>query len=269
MKANVAVVNSERRLVKQMRNALFGLLHPGTKVFCVYCGKTFGKFLHEGVKAEVFKKYRVAGGGYKLNVQCPHCGSVDRSRLLYLFFELRTEIYKKKTMLLHISPNREIARAIGSNPSVEQICGSIEPESYPEFNTVYMDVQKIGGPDNLYDVVVCCHVIEHVENDKAAFSEIYRVLKPNGFAVLQVPLALNLEKTLEDKNDRTAKQRKVAYGQVDHVRLYGLDYLDRIRAAGFRVVLDNPFINAWLPKEELERHRLDPIEDVIVAHKDA
>lgn len=268
MESSTTIVNSERRLIKQLRNMLFGLFHPGTDAFCVFCGKSFGKFLHEGVKAEVFKKYRVAGGGYKLNVQCPYCGSVDRSRLLYLFFQLRTDIYKKKTLLLHISPNREIARAIGSNPSVEQVCGSIEPESFPEFKAAYVDVQKLGGPDNLYDVVVCCHVIEHVENDQMAFSEIYRVLKPKGFAVLQVPLALNLEKTLEDRNDITPKQRKVAYGQVDHVRLYGLDYLDRIRNTGFRVVLDNPFANAWLPKKELERHRLDPIEDVIVAYKD-
>lgn len=267
MKASVPVINSERRLIKKIRNALFGLLHPGHKAYCVYCDKTFGKFLHEGVKAEVFKKYRVAGGGYKLNVQCPYCGSVDRSRLLYLFFQLRTDIYKKKTLLLHISPNREIARAIGANANVEQVCGSIEPESYPEFNASYIDVQRIGGPDNHYDVVVCCHVIEHVEDDTLAFSEIYRVLKPNGFAVLQVPLALNLEKTLEDKNDRTPKQRKIAYGQVDHVRLYGLDYLEKIKAAGFKVVLDNPFTNGWLNREELERHRLDPIEDVIVAHK--
>ena len=105
------MVNSEKRLIKRIRNNLFGLIHPGENVYCLYCGKTFGKFLHEGVKAAVFKRYRVAGGGYKLNVQCPHCGSVDRSRLLNLFFKLRTEIYKRKTALLHVSPNHVWRRA--------------------------------------------------------------------------------------------------------------------------------------------------------------
>lgn len=262
------MVNSEKRLIKRIRNKLFGLVHPGNQAYCVYCGKTFGKFLHEGVKAAVFKRYRVAGGGYKLNVQCPNCGSVDRSRLLYLFFKLRTDIYKKKTLLLHISPNHEIARALGENANVQQVCGTIEPEQYKEFNAIYLDVQNIEAADNYFDVVVCCHVIEHVEDDSRALKEIYRVLKPKGFAVLQVPLALNLEKTLEDKNDRTPKQRKIAYGQVDHVRLYGLDYFERIQAAGFRVVRDNPFDHGWLTKEELERHRLDRIEDVIMACKD-
>ena len=152
--------------------------------------------------------------------------------------------------------------------SAIQVCGTIEPEQYKEFNAIYLDVQHIETADNYFDVVVCCHVIEHVEDDARALKEIYRVLKPKGFAVLQVPLALDLEKTLEDKNDRTPKQRKIAYGQVDHIRLYGLDYFDRLQAAGFRVVRDNPFDNGWLSKKELEVHRLDRIEDVIVAYKD-
>ena len=99
-------------------------------------------------------------------------------------------------------------------------------------------------------------------------SEIYRVLKPGGFAVLQVPLAINLDKTIEDKTLATDKERKLKFGQVDHVRLYGLDYFDKLKAAGFRVDRDNPYTNKWLPEKELLRHRLDPIEDVIVAHKD-
>jgi len=262
-------VNSERRLIKQIRNRLFGLLHPGKSAYCLYCGKSYGKFLHEGVKADVFKRYQVAGGGYKLNVQCPNCGSVDRSRLLYLFFNLRTEVFRKKTLLLHVSPNHEIARGLAESPTVEQIVGSIEPEQYAMFNAVYLDVQNINAPDNHFDVVICCHVIEHIEDDALGLREIHRVLKPGGFAVLQVPFAMNLETTLEDKSHVTPKQRKVAYGQVDHVRLYGLDYLDRLARARFRVVRDNPFTNNWLPKEELNRHRLDPKEDVIVGWKDS
>jgi SAM-dependent methyltransferase len=253
--------------IKKLRNKIFALINPGKKVYCLYCGKTFRKFLHEGVKSPAFKKYKVAGGGYKLNVQCPNCYSVDRSRLLYLFFKMRTEVYKKPTRILHISPNKEIAGVL-TGPTIEQVVGSIEPEQYSEFNPVYLDVQDIKFPDNSFDVVICCHVIEHVDDDDKAMREIYRVLKPGGFAVLQVPLALNLEKTIEDRTLKTDKERKIKFGQVDHVRLYGLDYFTKLEKAGFRVVRDNPFDNKWLPEAELKRHALDRIEDVIVAHKD-
>lgn len=253
--------------IRRLRRKIFGLFHPGNKVYCLYCKKTFGKFMQEGVKSPAFLKYKVAGGGYKLNVQCPNCFSVDRSRLLYLFFQLRTDVYKKKTAILHISPNKEIANVLKGD-TITQTVGSIEPEMYSEYNPVYLDVQKMNFPDNTFDVVICCHVIEHVDSDDQAMREIYRVLKPGGFAVLQVPLAINLNKTIEDKTLKTDKERKLKFGQVDHVRLYGLDYFDKLQVAGFRVDRDNPYTNKWLPEPELMRHRLDPIEDVIVARKD-
>jgi hypothetical protein len=89
-----------------------------------------------------------------------------------------------------------------------------------------------------------------------------------GFAVLQVPLATDLEKTLEEQSVMTPGQRKAAYGQVDHVRLYGMDYFDRLKMAGFRVSTDNPSLNGWLSEEDLEKHCIDRAEDVIIAWKD-
>ena len=224
--------------------------------------------MHEGVKADVFKKYSVSGGGYKLNVKCPHCQSTDRSRLLHLFFHLRTEVLHKKTRILHISPNEEVARMLCESETVEHVCGAIEPARFIQFNATRVDLQNIDFEDNQFDVVVCCHVIEHVQDDASAMREIYRVLKPGGFAILQVPLAINLRKTLEDPAAKTGKERKIAFGQVDHLRLYGLDYIDKLRNAGFRVVQDNPFENKWLSEEQLKKHRLDRIEDVIIANKD-
>ena len=215
--------------IKQIRNNIFAIINPGKKVYCLFCKKTYRKFIHEGVKSPIFKKYKVAGGGYKLNVQCPNCNSVDRSRLLYLFFQLRTDVYKKQTSILHISPNKEIANVLISD-TINQVVGSIEPEMYKEYNPIRLDVQKMEFPANTFDVLICCHVIEHVEDDDMAMREIYRVLKPGGFAVLQVPLAINLEKTIEDKTLTTDKQRKIAHGQVDHVRLYGLDYFDKLKS---------------------------------------
>ena len=255
------------RFGKVVRNKLFGLIFAGNAVECVYCGKTYRKFLHEGVKSPAFKKYKVAGGGYKLNVQCVNCGSVDRSRLLYLFFKLRTNVFKQKTDILHISPNKEIANGLIA-PTINQTVGTIEPEMYSEYKPVYMDIQDIQYPDQSFDVVICCHVIEHVDDDDKAMRELHRVLRKGGFAVLQVPLALNLEKTIEDRTLKTDKERKRMFGQVDHVRLYGLDYFNKLTKAGFRVVRDNPFTNQWMDEKSLKRQALDPIEDVIVCYKD-
>jgi SAM-dependent methyltransferase len=188
--------------------------------------------------------------------------------LLALFFKLRTDVFHKKTNILHVSPTKDIANYIGENPNVTQVVGALEIDQFQEYDPIELDIQEMNLDSNQYDVVICCHVIEHVDDDIEAMREIYRVLKPKGFAVLQVPLALNLSITLEDKSLKTNKERKIAFGQIDHVRLYGMDYFDKLRIAGFRVVRDNPFDNKWLDGQELAKHRLDRIEDVIVAYKD-
>jgi SAM-dependent methyltransferase len=257
-----------KRALKKVRNRVFAALHPGDARYCVYCGKTSGKFLHEGVKAEVFRRERISGGGYKTDTRCPHCGSVDRSRLLNLFFTLRTDVLRKQTRILHVSPNHDLARFLARHPSVRQVCGSIEPEEYAEFASIFLDVQKMGLGDAEFDVVICCHVLEHVPDDASAMREIHRVLRPGGFAILQVPLALSLETTLEDSSVTTRKQRKITFGQGDHLRLYGLDYFERLRRAGFRTARDHPFDQRWLDERELRRHRLDPLEDVVIGYKD-
>jgi SAM-dependent methyltransferase len=258
-----------KQALKKLRGLAFRTLHRGDRYSCAFCGKRAGRFLHEGVRAEVFEAHRVSGGGYKLNTRCPHCGSVDRSRLLRLFFERRTQVFQQPTRLLHISPNKQVAGLLASHGTVDQLCGSIEPEAYAEFGTIFLDIQDMSRlGDATFDVVVCCHVLEHVPDDRKAMREIRRVLKPGGFAVLQVPLALDLERTLEDPTATTRKQRKITFGQGSHIRLYGLDYLDRLREAGFRVTRDHPTGNGWVSEREMDEHRLDPIEDVIVAHRD-
>ncbi len=255
------------KIIKKIRNEVFKILNKGNACYCLYCQKSYNKFIHEGVKAKVFKKYKIAGGGYKLNTRCPNCGSVDRARLLALFFEHRTKVFYEKTDIMHVSPNKSIARFLNNVSTVNQTVGSIEPEQFLEFNSIYLDIQNIELPDNQYDIVICCHIIEHVDHDEKAMSELYRIIKPGGFGIFQVPIALDLEITLEDKTLKTNKQRKIAHGQVDHVRLYGLDYFEKLKKAGFEVVRDNPFINQWLSSEELSKHRLDKIEDVIIAYK--
>ena len=232
----------------------------------MFCGKSYRKFLHQGVRAAVFKKHRVSGAGYKKNVRCPNCGSNQRTRLLRLFFEFRTDLYEREVRILHISPKRPIARELRSHTNIEHVCGALFPERFEEFEAVKLDVTDIGFDDNEFDVVICNHVLEHVQEDEKAMGEMYRVLRPGGFAVLQVPLALDLAETREDPTVTEKKARVHAYGQKDHLRLYGLDYFHRLEDAGFRVERDNPFKNQWLP--DLDRYCLDREEDVFLGWKD-
>ena len=254
------------REFRKVRNRLFKAFYGGEGCSCTYCGKSYRKFLHQGVRAEVFKKYRISGAGRMKNVRCPNCGSNQRMRLLHLFFELRTDIYDRDVRILHVVPKKDLARVFLAHDNIDYTCGALFPERLAEFDAVKVDITDIPFPDADFDVVICNHVLEHVPDDKTAMGELFRVVKPGGFAVLQVPLALNLETTLEDPAVIEEKDRKRVYGQKDHVRLYGLDYFHKLENAGFRVERDNPFANSWVP--DLDTHCLDPNEDVFIGRKD-
>lgn len=131
---------------------------------------------------------------------------------------------------------------------------------------VKMDVHDIPFEENTFDAAMCNHVMEHVDSDIKAMSEIHRVLKPGGWAIMQVPFFSPIpEVTLEDKTIVDPKERERVYGQDDHVRLYGKDYPDRIRQAGFEVIEDR-FIDE-LGKELIQKYALPPNETIYFCKK--
>ena len=117
------------------------------------------------------------------------------------------------------------------------------------------DITDLQLPDKSFDFIFCIHVLEHIEDDRKAMSELYRVLSDDGFAILDVPLDVSRETTYEDPSITSPRERTEAFWQPDHVRLYGLDYKDRLEAAGFKVKRDD-FIPS-LPPETIARHSLD------------
>jgi SAM-dependent methyltransferase len=253
------------KIIKKIRNLVFKTIHPGNRFYCLQCDKSYSRFLSVGVKQEVLKRYKVSGAGRRKNAKCPNCGSVDRSRLLLLYFKLRTNILNKKTRILHIAPNIRVGEFLRSHESVDHVCGSLDPDDFKVLNAIKVDVTAIPFGAEEFDVVICNHILEHVPDEELALSEIYRVLKPKGFAILQVPIATLLEETLEDKSITTERERLITYGQHDHVRLNGLDYFDKIRQTGLNPIRDNPYDNNWLP--DIEKHALSRIEDVIIGQK--
>jgi SAM-dependent methyltransferase len=125
---------------------------------------------------------------------------------------------------------------------------------------VQMDIHHMPFDNNTFDVVFCNHVMEHLEDDIKAMIEIHRVLAPGGWAIVQSPQDLSLETTYEDPSITSGKEREKAFGQSDHLRIYGRDYGKKLSAAGFEVLADQFVKN--LPDEVRKKHAL-PIDEII------
>lgn len=213
----------------------FSFLYIGTEFECPFCRGHFRKFLPGGLNFPVLKEKNVVGGGYRVNAICPRCYSFDRERLIYLYIKNKTNLFKKrqkKLKVLHVAPERNLQQVFMSYPEVIDYL-SIDLSS--PLAMVKMDITSIKYEDNSFDVIICNHVLEHIPNDQKAMSELYRVLKPGGFAILQVPISLSLEKTYEDPTVTTPEEREKVFGQSNHVRIYAKDYKDRLEAVGFSV----------------------------------
>jgi SAM-dependent methyltransferase len=201
-----------------------GLFYRGKTVQCPVCNSSFNKFLPYG---------RV---NPRENALCPNCLSLERHRLIWLYLTERTGFFKKQLDVLHIAPEACFIRRFEKVHGLHYITADMESP----LAKVKMDIQSMPFSDNTFDVVLCNHVLEHVDDDMAALKEIRRVLKPGGFAILQVPFFSPIpEKTMEDRLVTGRRERERLFGQADHVRRYGKDYADRIRSADLHVKEEN------------------------------
>jgi SAM-dependent methyltransferase len=213
----------------------------GLRYRCPFCCARLRTFLPYGLAFPVLKEKKVVGGGYRQNALCPICGSLDRERLLYLYLLHKTDLFAKPKKLLHVAPEPRLADVLRATPSVDYLTADLVSKRA----MVKMDITDIGFPEASFDVIICNHVLEHVLDDAEAMSELYRTLKPGGWAILQVPLSLSLTHTYEDPSITTTSGREEAFGQADHVRLYAADYQDRLVRAGFTVS-----IFSWITEAE-------------------
>ncbi len=136
----------------------------------------------------------------------------------------------------------------------------------PEQVMIKMDITAIQYPENTFDAILCNHVHEHIPDDRKAMNELYRVLKPGGWAILQVPFSMVLEKTYEDFTITSPQEREKYFGQKDHVRIYGKDYTQRLKEVGFTVEAYN-WTNDNAFRNEKNRFGLNKDETVFYCSK--
>ena len=194
------------------------LLNSGKSVSCPCCGSQFRKFA------------RFHG----LNDQCPTCGSLMRQRAVTLYLRDVLRIPERGGDILHVGPASSVRGWLVSFPKVQYV--SVDLNS--PLADVKGDITDLPFADDSYDLIVCLHVLEHVQDDRKAISELHRVLRPGGKAVIQVPPS-PFEETLEDPTVTEPAERERRYGQYDHVRLCGSDYLQRLEEPGFAVARED------------------------------
>lgn len=214
-------------------------------------GKTYRKFL----------PYGYSGRAKRKNVLCPGSLSLERHRLLWLYLKQKTDFFTKPHKMLHIAPEQCFYKLFKAQKNLDYLTGDYNSP----IADIHFDLHKAPFEDNSFDVIFCNHVLEHVEDAHQCMKELYRVMKPGGWGVFQVPLDTTGAKTLEDKSIVTEEDREKHYWQKDHVRLFGLDYKDKLAAVGFNVTVDD-FVNAISPELQ-ERYRLPKGEMIYLCRK--
>jgi SAM-dependent methyltransferase len=203
----------------------------GKGVECPFCAWHFRSFIPAGFDYPVLSKNRVIGAGPRANDICPRCNSNARERLIYLYIRERTTVLSDRLTLLHVAPEPQLQKILARIPSLRYVTSDLEAPN----TMLRADLMELPLPDSVFDALICSHVLEHVADDRKGMRELLRVLKPGGWAILQVPIALALERTYENPAITDEQGRIREFGQRDHVRLHGLDYFDRLKAAGFSV----------------------------------
>lgn len=227
----------------------------GRGVVCPICQAEF----------EVFAPH---GSPKRMNARCPSCGSLERHRLLWKYLNEKTGLNSRgKLRVLHFAPEKAFYERLASRTNLEYYPADLCPDRYhnPAVPVHKVDITAIPFEDDFFDVIICCHVLEHIPDDALAMKELRRVLKRGGWAVLQVPLDYGREKTYEDFSITTPEGRKEAFGQRNHMRWYGRDYKMRLDAAGFNVTEDDYVMK--LPEHDIFRFGLNANEFIYFCTK--
>jgi SAM-dependent methyltransferase len=163
------------------------------------------------------------------DVRCLQCGSRERHRLTHLWVTEGGGDKLAGKRILHFAPEKTVMRQMRGNPLYETA------DLHQEGVTHRLDITRTGLPDASYDVVMAHHVLEHIDDDRQAMRELFRLLRPGGFGIFSVPINPTRQRTYENPAITDPALRFVHFGGEDHKRYYGLDFAERLAEAGFAV----------------------------------
>jgi SAM-dependent methyltransferase len=236
-----------RQFAKRAILPLERIAYYGTGRFCPICERESRRFKAFGVVP-------------RPEARCIHCGALDRQRFIWLYLDRMTDLFHNSSRLMvHFAP---------SLPMEEQLRSCIGPgyvtiDLFRPKVMVRADITAIPYPEDSVDLVCCSHVLEHVPDDKRAMRELFRILKPRGRALVQVPITD--AETIEDPSITDPNERLRLFGQIDHVRVYGLDLVARLEVAGFEVEIVSP--SDFLNDDEITRTGIRDAGDIYLCIK--
>jgi SAM-dependent methyltransferase len=217
--------NAARRTVRALvpirhRPAIAGAIrsfrYRGASVHCPCCDGDFSRFIpHRG------RPY----------AKCPRCGALERHRLLLLFLRERTDIFSGDLAMLHVAPEHALQQRLRRLGNLRYLSVDLDSPLAME----HADLLDLPYAEARFDLVMCNHVLEHVDDDRKALREITRVLRPGGQAVIMSPIDEDRTETLEDERVISPEERHRVFGQSDHLRRYGRDFAERVATEGFAV----------------------------------
>jgi SAM-dependent methyltransferase len=184
------------------------------------------------------------------NVLSPSTLSLERHRLLWLYLQNETDFFTARYKVLHFAPEQAFYSRFRKLQNLDYITTDLNSP----LADIKADICDLPFEDGLFDIVLCNHVLEHIPEDLKAMRELYRIIKPGGWGIFQVPQDLKRPVTFEDHTITEEKERTRIFGQYDHVRVYGKDYFETLRSVGFSV--EEIDYTAGLEEATIDKYRL-------------
>lgn len=223
-----------------------------------------GNKFTDPIDGNSFKMFLPYGyGTQRNNVLSPSTLSLERHRLLWLYLQNETNFFKstEKIKVLHFAPEQEFYKRFKKQTNLDYTTTDL----LSPLADVKADICNLPFQDNTYDIILCNHVLEHIPDDTKAMQELYRVMKPGGMGIFQIPQDLKRAVTFSDDSITDQKERAKIFGQYDHVRVYGRDYFEKLKSIGFRVE-EVDYTNT-IPCDLVEKYCLSKGEIIPVVYK--
>lgn len=221
-----------------------------------------GKGFVDPIDGKSYRMFLPYGyGKQRNNVLAPGTLSLERHRLLWLYLQRETDFFSAKRRLLHFAPEQAFYQRFKKMPQLDYVTTDLNSP----LADVKADICQLPFEDHSFDMILCNHVLEHIPDDQKAMQELFRVLRPGGLGIFQIPQDLSRATTFQDDSITDPKERASIFGQYDHVRVYGMDYFDRLSQVGFQVKAVD--YTAQFSEEEIKKYELAKGELLPVCRK--